>query len=118
MTGDDNIRDVEPEILTPEEVEKAQQHSDAVMAEVVQGDQKGSTEHSETKKTADAAVNIGSRAELFHDPDDVSYATIPINGHFETCPLKSRSFKGWLTREYYLRMKTAPSSGRASVNPG
>ena len=64
MTGDDNIRDVQSEILTPEEVESAQQDFNAVMAEVVkeQGDQKHSTEHSETKKTADAAVNIGSRA--------------------------------------------------------
>ena len=47
-------------------------------------------------KMADLVAQIASKAELFHDPDGVLYGTITVDGHHETWPLKSRTFKTWV----------------------
>jgi hypothetical protein len=47
---------------------------------------------------------------LFHTPDGVAYADIPVHGRRETWPIRSRGFKQWLVRVYYERNETAPNS--------
>ena len=40
-------------------------------------------------------------AELFHDPDSVTYARLKVDGHYEHWEINSRTFKEWLGGIYY-----------------
>jgi hypothetical protein len=53
---------------------------------------------------------LGDEAVLFHTPAGDLFASIPTNGHFENWPLKSRQFRQWLLRRYYLETKGAPKN--------
>ena len=50
-------------------------------------------------------------AELFHSLDgDTALATVAINEHRETWPIRGRTFKSWLIRRFYERTHTAPTT--------
>ena len=59
-------------------------------------------------------VRYGSDAELFHDPEGEPYATVEVDGHYETWSLKSRGYKNWLRHRYYVAQKGDDPEG----NPG
>jgi hypothetical protein len=64
---------------------------------------------------ADALIELVDEfgVELFHAPDGMAYAILPVNGHFETHSLKARrggTFRKWLRRQYYIKTKRAPNS--------
>jgi hypothetical protein len=46
--------------------------------------------------------------ELFHTPTREAYATVPVNGHRETWPLKSAEFRHVLADRYYTQTGTMP----------
>jgi len=48
--------------------------------------------------------------ELFHAPDGTGYATYVVDGHAETWPIRSRGFKEWTARRFYLREGATPGS--------
>lgn len=39
--------------------------------------------------------------DLWHDPDNNAFASIPINGHWENWPVTSRPFKTWLCGRHH-----------------
>jgi hypothetical protein len=41
-------------------------------------------------------VDLAADAELFHNAEGRTYARVAVNGHIETWPLRSSSFKRWL----------------------
>ena len=45
-------------------------------------------------------VSIGLEAELWHDKDGNTFATIAVDQHQENFALKNTGFRSWLTREY------------------
>lgn len=47
---------------------------------------------------------------FFHDDEQRAYANIPFKTHRETWPIRRKSFKQWLTRQFYLSCKKAPGS--------
>jgi hypothetical protein len=49
--------------------------------------------------------------ELFHSTTGIAFADIPVNGHRETWPIRSKRFRGWLRRRYYEATGTAASAG-------
>jgi hypothetical protein len=53
---------------------------------------------------------LGAEAELFHTPDGEPYASLPVHGHHENWPLKSRRFRQWLLGRYYRETRSAPKS--------
>src|SRR5437879_4913403 len=66
-------------------------------------------------KQADILIELALRAELFHTPDGTgyggsAYADVMINGHRETCPVRLKAFRLWLTREYYRQEGGAPNA--------
>jgi hypothetical protein len=67
-------------------------------------------EEAAKKKQADVLIKLAEDAELFHTPDDVGYATIIVDGHRENWPLRSKGFKRWLARAFYIKTKSAPNS--------
>jgi hypothetical protein len=56
------------------------------------------------------ALAMGAGAELFHAPEGDAYATITVDGHKETWPLKVKGFRRWLARLYYEEERKAPGS--------
>jgi len=60
---------------------------------------------------ADALIRMAAtEAFLFHDDTKNGYAALPINGHRETWPLRSKFFKQWLVRRYYEQTEKSPNN--------
>jgi len=60
----------------------------------------GKNEKEPTK--TELLIEIALRhAELFHDADDKSYATIKINDGYATYPLRNKGFKSWLSSKFW-----------------
>ena len=61
-------------------------------------DEEGLEEEKEERKPtqAELLVRCASGAELFHTPAGDAYATIPVNDHRETHPIKAKGFRSWL----------------------
>ncbi len=60
---------------------------------------------------ADILIQIAaSRAFLFHDETKDGFASIAVNGHKETWPLRSKFFKQWLVRQYYEQTEKSPNN--------
>lgn len=64
----------------------------------------------ERKSQATILVELTADVELFHTPEGEPYATVAINEHFETWPLKSRGFRDWLMRRFYESEGKSPSA--------
>ena len=63
---------------------------------------------------ATVLVELAMRAgvDLFHDQAGVAYATLLVNEHHETHPVRSSAFGDWLRREH-LRATDASPNGQA-----
>ena len=62
-------------------------------------------------KQADVLIALSERAEeLFHAPDATAFATIPVDDHLETWPVRSKGFRRWLAREFFTKAKSAANS--------
>jgi hypothetical protein len=59
------------------------------------------------KSGANSSAKTGG---LFHAPNGVCYADIPVGEHRETWPIRSRGFRRWLVGTYYKKTGTAPTS--------
>jgi hypothetical protein len=61
---------------------------------------------------------VNEKAEIFHDQSDICYATFKNNGHRECWSLDSSGFKEWLSFNYYMDARIAPSdtSQKAALN--
>lgn len=83
---------------------------DAVKSTTKEGGSKAKGKTPAGPPQRDLIVKAAGNAELWHDDYQEAYASIPINGHFENWPLRSRIFRLWLTRQYYERCGGVPSS--------
>lgn len=52
-------------------------------------------------------VSIAEKAHLFHSADGTAFASVEIENHLETWPVRSRGFRQYLAREFYCAEKTA-----------
>ena len=59
---------------------------------------------------ADILIELAQSAELFHTPDGIGFADLEINGHRETWPIRSKSFRRWIARCFFEETQGAPSS--------
>jgi hypothetical protein len=50
---------------------------------------------------AQILIEISKKAEIFHDRDDIIYATFEVDGHKETWPLNSIGFRRWIKHQFY-----------------
>jgi hypothetical protein len=64
----------------------------------------------ERKWQATLLIGLAAEAELWHTPEQEAYATLPIDGHRETWPLRTRAFRRWLARQFYRAHDKAPGS--------
>lgn len=61
------------------------------------------------RSQATELVGLADGVELFHTPDLEPYATVPVGEHVETCPVRSRSLRRWLSHRYYRIHGKAPA---------
>jgi hypothetical protein len=59
-------------------------------------------------------IRIASTADLFKDEKGDAHAAIDIEGHRETLPTRSTSFRRWLARSYYVQTGSSPKGGSIS----
>jgi hypothetical protein len=66
----------------------------------------------QSQATRLVALALDAGAELFHTPgaDGDAYATIAVEGHKETWPLKVKRFRRWLARLLYQAEDKSPGS--------
>jgi hypothetical protein len=50
---------------------------------------------------AELLIKLAGDADLFHDMNRKGYATIPVDGHMETWPIKNTAFRDWLRSRFY-----------------
>ena len=60
-------------------------------------------------QTAKLVQHARDNTELFHSPDGTAYADIVVNGHRETWPVQSETFKGMLLFAYYKGTGCTPN---------
>src|SRR5262249_8132778 len=53
------------------------------------------------KGVVERLLDLTKEARFYHTPDKETFAEIPVGTHFENWPLRSREFRGWLSRTYY-----------------
>lgn len=58
----------------------------------------------------DILLDLSSDALLSHDKDGRSYASVMVDGHWETWPIKSMRYRQLLTKEYYESTGRAPNA--------
>ena len=55
-------------------------------------------------------VKMADAADVWHTADGDAYATVPVSKHHETWPIRSKGFKRWLCRRFYVSKEKAPSA--------
>lgn len=63
---------------------------------------------------ATALVNLVSQEHLLHDIAGDPFAILIVHGHREVWSIRSRQFRNWLRREYYLAEGKAPGGEAVS----
>lgn len=59
---------------------------------------------------AQQLVELVDEAQLFHSPDSIAFATIPIDDHHETHAILGTQLKRWLRRKFYGRYGKPPNA--------
>ena len=68
------------------------------------------SEREEKPTQSEVLLRLCKDIDLFHTPNQESYARLEIEGHFEVWPIRSKGFKRWVSREFYLDQRKAPNS--------
>jgi 5S rRNA maturation endonuclease (ribonuclease M5) len=55
-------------------------------------------------------VALADKIELFHSPDGDAYASMMVNGHLETWPLRSKGFRRYLMHRFYEEYGQTPAA--------
>ena len=55
----------------------------------------------EVQSQATVAANMAAEWDLWHTPSKESYATIVVDGHKETWPIRSQTFKRFLAKQFF-----------------
>ena len=69
-----------------------------------------SKEKKENSKHSHKLLQLVENLEVFHDADNESFVTYPVNSHLETAKIASKDFHLWLSRQFYLAEKCLPSN--------
>jgi hypothetical protein len=59
---------------------------------------------------AELLIKLAGDAELFHDANLKGFATIAVDAHLETWPIRSKGFRSWLLRRFFQATGKAPGS--------
>lgn len=68
------------------------------------------SEERQSQATRLVALAHGAGAVLFHTPEGEGYASLPVDHHTETWPLKVKGFRRWLARRFFHSEGKAPGA--------
>lgn len=66
------------------------------------------------EKQSSVMLDMLEDCQFFHDKDEIAYAMVPVDGHTEILMIRSKKFRQFLLRRYYLQKKSAP--GKDGIN--
>lgn len=66
------------------------------------------------EKQSDVMIKLLEDCLFFHDKDEIAYAMVPVDGHSEIMMVRSKKFKQFLLKRYYLEKRSAP--GKDGIN--
>jgi hypothetical protein len=67
-------------------------------------------EKKEKQTQVELLLKLAGDTELFHDVNLKGFATIPVDSHRETWPIRAKGFKSWLLRLFYQATGKAPGA--------
>ena len=113
----DWIKDGVPEAWTPEECRAKLESIVAETDEIDLGRESPRDDEYEQESLGEGSnesqseilLRLASTAGLFHTPEGVAYASVPIDGHAENYRVQSERFRLWLTRLFYSNQNKTPS---------
>ena len=59
---------------------------------------------------AQSLIEIGNQATMFQSEREEAIASFSVNGHSETWPLRSKSFRKWLSFQFYTEFDKPPNT--------
>jgi hypothetical protein len=86
------------------------QNWDTAMKAAVPWSETGEEEQQPRRTQTTLLLTLAEAADLFHTPDGEPFASVPVDDHRENWAIRSRHFRQWLLRAYYLETKSAPQS--------
>jgi hypothetical protein len=96
--------------LTVQEVTQALIHLTMAVEGVVRQMEAQQAADSPSQATRLVTLATDAGVELFHTPEGEAYATIEVDGHHETWPLKVKGFRRWLARLFYEQEDKTPGA--------
>jgi len=102
------LKVVPDDLATPEQIAHGRARLDALAERLARVRPTGQRVHdSGTRRRTQAEelilIATGEGVTLYRSPDGTSYADIMVAGHRETWRTRSREFRQWLQRAYYMR---------------
>jgi putative DNA primase/helicase len=58
----------------------------------------------------DRVIDLLAAAELWHDPERIAFATVPVDSHYENHEIGSNGFKDWLASRAYEATGSVPAA--------
>jgi hypothetical protein len=87
-----------------------EQGTDAAVKKCVQIIEAAKPFKAEKVSQANQILSLAEDIELFHTSDRTAFASIEVGGHCEVHPVQSKSFRDYLSYQYYQTDGKAPSS--------
>jgi len=72
-------------------------------------DGEGGEKDEVVKKQTDMLFDLAAASELYHNSARVAFVDFDVNGHRETCQVKSTDFREWLLARYYDLTNSVPN---------
>lgn len=72
------------------------------------------TEKEGREKQSSVMLDMVDDCQFFHDKDEIAYAMVPVDDHTEILMIRSKKFKQFLLKRYYLKKHSAP--GKDGIN--
>jgi len=69
------------------------------------------------KKQASQLIALAEGIDLWHTPEGETFATVVVDSHKENWPIRSKTFKEWLSFQYYLATLIGSEDGQGQA-PG
>jgi hypothetical protein len=70
---------------------------------------KGEEKDEVVKKQTDMLIALAAASELYHNSVRAAFVDFDVNGHRETCQIKSTDFREWLLARYYDLTNSVPN---------
>lgn len=99
----------------PKKAKKPRKQKGSVPPSTNGGQPEEEQEDEDRPKQADLLVAFVSVTDLFTSPDGTTYADVYVDGHRETHPIRSPSFRRWLTHRFVDRYDTSPGNDAVGV---